>query len=366
MITDCPNCSTALQGDIAPGDYVGCPFCGENFEVCSSPFDQLRKFMETHWSDAGYGSFRNYGYPYKNYTGWILHRIDENDRNAVIDLMTEFSHDRSSAAKKVNTLWNFDFSSYLTTDTETEKEIRALWLRVRFTSHARPESQNIAVLLSQALWPRKIELTPEWTVKALALFEKERQELDPDGTLEIEPVTEDNLSMSLPQNNPLCVWATQAPVAIRERLWAALKMCGYGYLDDDRPPNNYQFKLDRAQEDRWGADCGYASKYLIDSNIFVGPLPETYEKLFSKNEFFAFLSECGLTAKASSSRRQMLEMLRAQPGGDAWFERKVEEQKYVRLQPTLSKYLDEIKEGFRRGYRLYEAIAMIPVPGKLD
>jgi len=62
----------------------------------------------------------------------------------------------------------------------------------------------------------------------------------------------------------------------------------------------------------------------------------------------------------------MLEMLRAQPGGDAWFERKVEEQKYVRLQPTLSKYLDEIKEGFRRGYRLYEAIAMIPVPGKLD
>ena len=322
--------------------------------------------METRWPNTGYGAFRDYGYPYKNFTGWIIHRLRENNPAAVIDLMAEFLQDRKRAENKVNTLWAFDFAPYLKADPETLEEIRALWLRVRFAPHARPENQNIAVLLKQAVWTRKIELTPGWIKKALDLFERERLELDPDGTGEPEPVTANDLVMSPPKNNPLFDWATQAPVAIRERLLEALQMCGCGYAGDNRPPNSHPFKLDRAQENRWGADCGYASKCLLNSNIFCNPLPETYEKLFSKDEFSALLSERGLATKPSYTRKQMLNMLLAAPDGGVWFDRKLRDQQYVRLHPTLSPYLDEIKKEIGRSYRLYEAIAMIPVPGKMD
>ena len=172
MKTDCPNCSWLLDGDFSPGMNIVCPFCGETFEVCAAPFEQLRKFMETHWPAVEFGPFRDYGYPLKNYTGWIIHRLRENDPAAVIDLMTEFQRDREYSAEKVNTLWTFDFSPYLRAEPETLEEIRALWLRVRFTSHARPESQNIAVLLEDALWTENIELTPYWIGKALELFEE--------------------------------------------------------------------------------------------------------------------------------------------------------------------------------------------------
>ena len=59
-------------------------------------------------------------------------------------------------------------------------------------------------------------------------------------------------------------------------------------------------------------------------------------------------------------------MLLGAPDGAAWMEQKVKERKYVRLHPTLSDYRDEIDESIRRGYRLYEALGMIPVPGKED
>jgi len=364
--TDCPNCSWLLEGDFSPGMNIVCPFCGETFEVCAAPFEQLRKFMETHWPAVEFGPFRDYGYPRKNYTGWIIHRLRENDPAAVIDLMTEFHQDREYAAEKVNTLWTFDFSPYLQAEPETLEEIRALWLRVRFTSHARPESQNIAILLREALWTEKIELTPYWIGKALELFEEKRLELDPDGTEEIEPITESDLAVSLPQGNPLFDWAAAAPLAIRERLLSALRMCGYSFYGDTRPPNSHHFKLDSAQEHRWGADCGYASKCLMDSNIFCAPLPESYAKLFSKEEFAALLAERGGPSKPSYSRKRMLELLYDTPDGAAWVEQKVKERRYVRLHPTLSDYCDEIDESIRRGYRLYEAIGMIPVPGKED
>ena len=343
-----------------------CPFCGETFEVCAAPFEQLRRFMETHWPAVEFGPFREYGYPRKNYTGWIIHRLRDNDPAAVIDLMTEFHRDREYAAEKVNTLWTFDFSPYLRAEPETLEEIRALWLRVRFTSHARPESQNIAILLRGALWTKKIELTPYWTGKALGLFEKGRQELDPNGNEEMEPVTESDLTVSLPQGSPLFDWAAAAPLAIRERLQFALQMCDYGFSGDTRPPNGHQFKLDSAQEYRWGADCGYASKCLMDSNIFCDPPPETYAKLFSKEEFSALLAERGLSSKPSYSRKRMLDLLLDASDGGAWMEQKVKEQKYIRLHPTLSDYRDEIEENIRNGYRLYEALGMIPVPGKED
>ena len=366
MMTDCPNCSSLLEGEIAPGARVVCPFCGETFEVCTSPFDQLRMFMETHWPPPEHGGpFCEGEAPRKNYTGWIIHRLREDNPEAVIDLMSAISPGcRTRAAEKVNTLWKFDFTPYLKVDPETLEEIRALWLRVRFNNYARSEAKNIACLLRLSMWTRKIELTPDWLDKAHDLLEKERQNLDPDGE-ELDPVSEQDLMMTEPQGNPLYDWAAQAPLAIRERLTAALRMCGYDSSGGNRPPNSYQFKLDRAYEWRWGADFGYASRYLLDSNTFCGPCPETYEKLFSREELSAFLTERGIPSKSSCSRKRMLDMLLSLPDGPAWFEQKIKEQQYVRLQPTLSGCLDAIP-GLFHGCRLFDAVGMIPVPGNPD
>ena len=92
MTTDCPNCSSLLEGEIAPGARVVCPFCGETFEVCTSPFEQLRMFMETHWPPPEHGGpFCEGEAPRKNYTGWIIHRLREDNPEAVIDLMSAIS-----------------------------------------------------------------------------------------------------------------------------------------------------------------------------------------------------------------------------------------------------------------------------------
>ena len=362
MKTDCPNCSFLIEGEFSPGNAVFCPFCGETFEFCVSPFEQLRTFMMNHWPVIEYGPFRDYGYPRKNYTGWIIHRLREDNRAAVIDLMAQFLVDREYAAESVNSLWSFDFSPYLSADPETVEELRALWIRVRFTDHARPERQNISALLRTALWTRQISLTPDWIGKTLTVFEEERQQLDPEDREETEQVTEADLIVAHPQGNPLFDWAVQAPVAIRERLHNALLMCNFGSSGDKTQPYSYLFKLDRAQNDRWGADCGYASRCLFESNIFTGPLPETYNKLFSKEELSAFLAEHGVGSKPSYSRQKMLDLLLVQPGGTDWLEEKIKAKMFVRLHPALARYLDEIHEDFRKGWHFYDAMAMIPVP----
>ena len=360
MITDCPNCSWIIKTDARCGESVLCPFCGEDFEICFSPFEQLRRFMVTHYPPVEYGPFRDYGYPRKNYTGWIIHRLRENNREDVIRLMADFYP--NEASEKVTTLWNFDFSPYLNVDPGTLEEIRALWLRVRLACHARPESQDMAVLLQLAMWTKKIEITPYWKEKALEFFEDKNKDSILENDDNIEIISVQDLSIKPPQNNPIFNWAIQTPIAIRERLWSALRMCNFSCNGNMTTPNSYQFRLDQSQEYRWGADCGYATKYLLESNIFCDPRPETYEKLFSKQEFFIFMKERGLPTVPNYTRKYMLNLLRNGPEGALWFEQKIKEHKIVRLHPSLSDYCTEVRQCIWNGYRLFEAIGMIPVP----
>ncbi len=363
MITDCPNCSCLMEGDLMIGMNVICPFCGETFKLHSSPFEQLRDFMETHYPLSEFGAFRENGYPSKNYTGWIIHRIRENDQDSVIKLMNEFHQDLERSTRKVNQLWSFDFTLYVNADQETIDEIRALWIRARLASYARPERLNVRTIFLFALWTRKITLTQYWINKVLTLFEEERQQYDEEDPEDIELITANDLIISLPENNPLFDWAVQAPLSIRERLDYALHMCCYGSSGTDAFRYAHQFQMDDAQEYRWGSDLGYATKLLLESNIFCGPLPETYHKLFTKDEFRTFLSEYGIDSKPSYSRKRMLDMLLSSQDGVIFFKRKIEDAKIVRLQPELADYLDEIIEYDQKSYHIYDAIGMIPVPG---
>ena len=365
MTTDCPNCSWKINANIHSGMNVKCPFCGETFEYCGSPFEQLRKFMVSQHFDSEHSLFWDCGYPNKNHTGWLIHRIQLHEKRDVVLLMNEFHSDIEHAKQKVDDLWTFDFSPYLNTDSETIKEIRALWLRARFATHARPEESNVCSLFLSALWTRKITLTPEWENTVLSIFEKEWQDSDPESRND-EPISKSDLVVTMPENNPLFDWAASAPIAIRERLNYALTMSGYGLTIDEEQKYKYQFKLDRAAETRWGADFGYASTCLLESNIFCDPLPETWYKLFSKDEFFSFLEANGIPVKKNYNRKRMLELLLAVPNGLAWFEEQIHKNKFIRLHPTLAKYNDEIRSMMRPHYRLMEAISKIPIPGKRE
>lgn len=366
MVTDCPNCSSILTGDFSLESIISCPFCSISFKVCASPFEQLKNFMESGFPAIEYGPFRDYGYPRKNYTGWIIHRLREDNREAVIALMNQFLQDLKRATQYVNTLWDFDFGPYIEATPETIEELRALWLRVRFKTSAEQEGNNISYLCRNALWTKEISLTPDWTEKVLRIFEEMRLQLNPEDQEDVEPVSVQDLKISQPENNPLFDWACQAPIAIRESLAFALRMCNYGPPRDDQFRYGYLFRLDQSQEYRWGADHGYASHYLLESNIFSAPAVEQYQKSFSKAELFAFLDERKISYKQNYTRQRMIDLLLSMPDGDIWLEKKIKDAQIVCLHPTLYEYYDKIRDGVYEKYHLYDAIGMIPVPGIKD
>ena len=359
MTTDCPNCSCGVECAAGAGASAVCPFCGETFEIASTPFEQLSAWIRRFNPDSEQSPFFNKDYaavmPCKNFTGWIIHRIREDSPGEVVRLLSVFLENRLAAAQ-VNTLWRYDFTPCIETTPEAYDELRALWLVSCLNRF--PQDSAEALLFSSALWVHPVKMTAPCLENGLKKLKVLRKE----GPLELrdEPVKEEDLFLVPPKENPLFEWAMQTPVAIRQRLTGALSYCGHGNSEEYAYGHTIQLDQATYYGDRLlGVDYGYATDALMQSNIFCEPVMEDFSKFFSKDELTVFLSGAGIPVKKSFTRKRMFDLFMNTPSGKDILREKLKGKHYVRLHPTLEGYAGELMDYQRKMFRFWQVASKI-------
>ena len=355
MITDCPNCSWRFETKQAIGESASCPFCNTVFQLFLSPFEQLKSYLEVINPNFERSPFFNPNYAtwaaYKNYLGWVVHRIRTNQIEEVFKLCCIFMHP-IQAEMMLNTIWNFDFRQYVTASDDAFVELLAIWIVSGFCLLEHPLS--FAALIAEHLWIHPIAIRPEYMDLALQQAEEQRMAQCPEDA----PIQKEDLMLNYPMENPLLDWSLEAPLAIRQRLILALLYSGHATYNNER---RCWIRLDDCtyyDSRMHGVDYGYATRKLMESNIFCEPPLEHFEKFFSREEYFSFLNEFNIPTKKSFTRKRMLAELLDADGGEVWLRNKIADDGYVQLHPTLVKYAIELEKYYRNFFLLWKTILM--------
>ena len=335
MTTDCPNCSWLFETNNKSGDKIICPFCSSQFMLFDSPFDQLHYFLQAHYSEIENGPFFDYSCsPNKDFSGWISHRIRYDQPGDIFKLYREFT----SAVKAkiiIESLWNFNLMKYLDLSDEAGIDFLAVWLYAGLIPRDSP--MNLSGLIAEHLWNYQISIQNEFVRIALDGIKK-------DPLIDSSGVGESDLTLEYLKENPIFDWGKDAPLAFRRQLIVSLSQA-YCY---GRTVSSY-FRLDKC----WssvpysGADHGYTTQKLLDSNIFCEVLEDKYEKLFSKDELIVFMNELQLPVKKSFTRRKMVAVIMDSPEGSAKLKELVADKNYVMIHPSLEKYAREMVDHHR-------------------
>ena len=167
MITDCPNCSCLLEGDISPGVKIDCPFCEATFHVCTTPFEQLKSYLGDVNSGSEKSPFwdKNYARPaaYKNFAGWITHRIREKQHEDLFKLCCVFMSP-IQAKMMLDAVLQFDFRRYITISDDAHTELQAIWIVAGFCLWDR---RTFASIIAEHLWIHPVAVRCEYSDIAL-------------------------------------------------------------------------------------------------------------------------------------------------------------------------------------------------------
>lgn len=349
MITDCPNCSCLLEGEISPGVKIDCPFCETTFLVCATPFEQLKAYLNDVNSDSERSPFfdKNYALPaaYKNFAGWIVHRIRKKQHEDLFRLCCVFMSS-IQAKMMLDAILQFDFRRYITISDDAHTELLANWIVSGFCLLDRP---TFASTIAEHLWIYPVAVRAEYS--DIALQKAQKLHCSNDDFFQKEDLTLEHL-----RNNPLWEWSIKTPLAIRQRLMLALLYSGHSTENATR---RSWIQLDNCtyyDSRMHGVDYGYATKKLLNSNIFCEPPFNDWEKLFSKGEYASILDELNIPIKKSFSRKQMLTEILNYDGGESFIQNKIISRGFVQIHPSLVKYAIDLERHYRKCFRLWEII----------
>lgn len=349
MVIDCPNCSCLLEGDVEPGVKALCPFCEAEFEVGATPIEQLKSYLSIKNADSERSPFldKNYALPaaFKNFIGWIVQRLRENQRDEILKLCCIFMSPLQ-AEMMLDAILQFDFRKYIYIQDDAHLELLATWIVSGFGLINR---SVFASLIAEHLWTYSVSIRPEYVDTAL----QKAKELYCDDDISIQ---EEDLTLVPLSHNPLFEWGVNASLAVRQRLMLALLYSGHNSCNGERRAWIQLDKCTYYSSRMHGVDYGYATKQLLESNIFCKPSPDVWDKLFSKEEYTAFLSELGIPTKKSFSRKRMLTELLNTDGGQAWFEKRMNSRGFVQIHPSLIKYAMDLEQHYRKCALLWEII----------